>query len=57
MRGDAATGMKDFESSGGEAHVDFAAHERVRHAVEVPVNLDVVIEVDSRPLPLGVFIR
>ncbi len=44
MRGDAPTGMKDFDDGSGKAHFDFTAHERVRHAVEVTFDFDVVVD-------------
>lgn len=49
--------VQAFNGGGGEAHIEFALHQRVRHAVIMPVDLDVVIDADARLLPLGVFIR
>ena len=39
----------------GEAHVHFLTYQRVGDAVEVAVDLDVVVDVDAGLLPLGVF--
>ena len=33
-------------------HVHLLVHQRVRHAVEVPLHFDVIVDVDARRLPL-----
>ena len=39
-----------------EAHVDLLPHQPVRDAVVVAVDVDVVVDVDDRRLPLGEFV-
>lgn len=52
--GDAAIPVEDLDGRGCHAHVDELAHQCMRDRVPVLVHLCVVVDVDSRLLPLGV---
>src|SRR5690349_18777712 len=56
VRGDALVLMEDLEGRGGEADFDLTRDERVRDAVEMAADLDVVIDVDAGLFPFGEFI-
>ena len=49
--GDAAALEEDFDGRLREARLDPRVHELIRHAVEVVIDLDVVIDVDATRLP------
>ena len=53
MRGDAPPVEEDFDGRLREARLDPRVHELIRHAVEVVVHLDVIIDVDATRLPFG----
>src|SRR5580698_393596 len=57
MRGDTLALEKDHDGTRREPHLDFAAGEAVGHAVEVSLDLDVVIDADAAQAPLGEGIR
>ena len=48
----AGPSQKTSTRAGGRARLDLLVHELVRHAVEVVVDLDVVVDVDATRLPL-----
>ena len=50
---DALAAVQELHGGGGEAHVELAPHQGVRDRVVVPVDLDVVVDVDPDLLPLG----
>ena len=54
MAGDALAAEEHLDRGGGEARPDAMADEGVRHAVVMPIDIDVVIEGDGALLPLGV---
>ena len=55
MGGAALAVMEDLDGARGEASVDMLVDERIRDGVVVPVQLDVVVDVDPRvDLPLAV---
>lgn len=56
VRPDALTAVQHFEHGRRETHRHRFSHERIRHAVEVFVYRDAVIDVHFRDAPLGVFI-
>jgi hypothetical protein len=45
--------VQDLHRRRREAHLDRLTNQRVRHAVVVPLDLDVVVDVHARLLPLG----
>src|SRR5215469_11381243 len=47
VRGDPFALDEDLYGAAGEPHLDFAAREAIRHAVEVVLNLNVVIDTDT----------
>ena len=49
--------MEELDYSRSQADFDLALHQRMRDAVVMPINFDVIIDIDSGTLPLGVFIR
>src|SRR6266851_6168648 len=51
MRGAAPPVEEDFDGARREARLDPLVHELIRHAVEIVVNLDVIIDVDATRLP------
>ncbi len=53
MGGHPAVFKEDLHGLGGEAHLDLLAHELVRHAVAVAVDLDMVVDVHASLCPLG----
>ena len=54
--GDAPVPVEDLDRGGGEPDIDLAAGQGVGDAVEAAVSLDVVVDVDAGPAPLGVLI-
>ena len=50
---DAPSAVQALHGGGGQAHVELAAHQGVGDGVVVPVDLDVVVDVDPDLLPLG----
>ena len=56
MGGDPLAVVETFDRGGGDAHLDLLLHQAVRDAVVVAVDVDVVVDVDDRRLPLGEFV-
>src|SRR5439155_2114970 len=56
MRGDPLAVIETFDRRGGHAHVDLLLHQAMRDTVVVAVDVDVVVDVDDRRLPLGVLV-
>ena len=56
VRGDAAALEEALDRRVGETRHDVLADQRVRHAVVMPVDLDVIVDADLRLGPLGVFV-
>lgn len=54
MTAHALAPVEDLDGAHARAHVDDLVHERVRDGVVVPVQLDVVVDVDAGRLPLPV---
>src|SRR3954452_10281668 len=57
MSSDPLTLQKDLNSARRQPHLDFAAGKTVRNAVEMVLELDMVIDADSANAPLGKAIR
>ena len=55
MGGDALVAMEDLDRAPGEADPDRASDQAVRDRVEGALDIDMVVGVDLRGLPLGVF--
>ncbi|CAN2536078.1 hypothetical+protein [Methylocapsa aurea] len=53
VQADALTTVKNLDHPLGDAHVDLGVDEGVRNRVEEALDLDVIIDIDARPLPLG----
>ena len=53
MRRDAPALEEDFDGRLRETRLDPRVHERIRHAVEVVIDLDVIIDVDATRLPVA----
>src|SRR3954466_6029146 len=53
MRGDPLALEKDLDGSRRQPYLNLAAGEAVRHAVEVRLDLDVVIDADPAQPPFG----
>ena len=53
MRGDPLALDEDLDGSAGEPHLDLVAREAVGHAVEMALDLDVVIDADPAHAPFG----
>ena len=53
MRGHALAPEERLHGAGAEARPDRVADQRVRHAVIVPIDIDVIVEGDEALLPLG----
>src|SRR5919204_5201810 len=51
---DPRAALKDFDGGGREPHVDGLMNEVMRDGVEMVLDVDVVVDVDARPAPLGV---
>ena len=56
MDGDALVIEKTLDRRGRDADLELSFDERVRDAVVVAVNLDVIVDVDAGFLPFGVFV-
>ena len=52
VRHDALAAMEDLDRVGGVADLDLLADQLVRHAVDVALDLDVVVDVDAAQLPV-----
>ena len=46
MSGDALALEKDLDGARGQPHLDFAAGKAIRHAVEMTLELDMVVDTD-----------
>lgn len=53
MHSNALSAQKTFDGGGRQAHVEFAFDQGMRDAVVMPLDLDVIINVDARLLPFG----
>ena len=53
MSGDALALEKDLDGARGQPHLDFAAGKAIRHAVEMTLELDMVVDTDPTETPLG----
>src|SRR5215831_19631418 len=53
MSGNALALEKDLDRARGQPHLDFAAGKAIRHAVEVTLELDMVVDADPTQTPLG----
>ena len=56
MSGDTSAVVEDFDGPGGEAHFDLLANEPMWNAVEVPLDLDVIVDVHAGALALRVLV-
>ena len=56
MAGDASAAVEAFNGVGGAAHVHLFFDERMGHGVVMALDLDVVVDMDPRLFPLGVFV-
>src|SRR5260370_38948009 len=52
MRSQPHAAVEDFQSLPSQVHVDLLLHQRVRHAVIMPLHFDVIVDVDAGGLPL-----
>jgi hypothetical protein len=57
MHRDAPALAKQLDCVGGDARVELLADQPVRHRVVVPVDVDVIIEIDPAQTPFGILIR
>ena len=57
MRGDALALEEDLDGARRQPHLDLAPGEAVRHAVEVRLDLDVVIDADPPQPSFGIGVR
>lgn len=57
VRGDSFPVEEALHDCLGVAHVQFFPHQAVRHAAEVVLHLNVVIHMDPRLDPVGIFVR
>ena len=57
MRGDPLALEKDLDGARRQPHLNLTTGEAVRHAVEVRLDLDVVIDADPPQPPFGIGIR
>ncbi len=53
MRGDALSGVENFDDRSRQSDFNFAPRELVRNAVVMTVNFDVIVDANPRPLPFG----
>ena len=51
------TAMEHLDRGGAEARPEFLAHQRMRYAVVMPIDIEVIIEGGAHTFPLGVDIR
>src|SRR5512135_975911 len=56
VTGDPLAAVEDLDGSGGDACLNLLTQQRMRHAVPVLGDLDVIVEADTAPLPVGVFV-
>ena len=56
MRGHAFAGVQDLNGRARDPHVHLLAHQRVGHAVVVPQDINVVVNVHARLLPAREFV-
>lgn len=56
MRGDAFTLVKEFHHAGTEARLELVFDQDIGHRVIVPLNLDMIVDIDPHELPLGVVV-
>src|SRR5262249_22949581 len=56
MHSDAFTLGEDLDRAGGETHFNLGAGEAMRHAVEVVLDIDVVVDADTTDSPLGEYV-
>jgi hypothetical protein len=56
MNGDALRAVEYFDDAAGDAHLYLFLEQSVRHRIEEAVDLDVIVDVDAREAPLGVFV-
>ena len=54
VAGHACALVKDFHDLGTQPHIELLLHQRVRHRVGVPVDLDVGVDVHTDLFPLGI---
>ncbi len=57
VAGDAATTMQQLDCASGDARIEFQTNQRVRHAVAMLVDFDVVIDMDRHGLEACEFPR
>lgn len=57
MAGDALVIMEELDHPVGEPHIHSPPDQRVRHRIEGPVNLDMVVGMHLRRFPLRIFER
>ena len=53
MGGDALAALEGFDGARRQSHLELLADQDIGHRVIVMVDLDVVIDVHARTLPLG----
>ena len=53
MRSHTHPAVDDFHRLPGQVHVHLLVHQRIRHAVVVPLHLDVIVDVDAGRLPFA----
>src|SRR5215475_1830984 len=56
MRRDPFTFIEAFDRRGGETHVHGLAHEAMGNTVEMPLDFEMIIQMDSCVPPFGIFV-
>src|SRR5438067_481173 len=56
MRGHPFAAQENLDGPDGDPCLDLLTHEAVRHAVIMLGDLDMIIEIDPTPLPLGILV-
>lgn len=56
MRSDPFAFVKDFDGGNRETHVYRLAHEAMGDTVEMPLDFEMIIEMDPRVAPFGIFV-
>ena len=56
MRRDPFPFMKDFDGCDRQAYVHRLAHEAMGDTIEVPLDFEMIIEMDPRVTPFGIFV-
>ena len=56
MTGHPLASMEALDGCGGDAHIELTLDEVVRHGVVMALHFDVIIDMNTRLLPFGVFI-